>query len=214
MPTPRKRPLEDPKQPYVYVWRIGEDVLWVGKGRGNRGRPTGKSSWSGRPPGLVAILETDRYAIEWSIEPFDTDEQAQTRERELIALLKPKFNTATGVGGFKGMHTEDGLRRISEAAKNRKVSDDERSRRSERMKGNTIRRGSSLSEETKKLISESLRGRKPSELCRKKSAERAAVRNVTNPPRKGKACSAEHRRKLSESAKKRSERASQVPKHQ
>jgi len=40
MAMPRKRPLADPNQYYAYVWRLDGQVIWVGQGKDNRGRPT------------------------------------------------------------------------------------------------------------------------------------------------------------------------------
>ena len=63
--------------------------------------------------------------------------------------------------------------------------------------------GKRHSEETKQRIRETGLGRKPSDLCRQKASERMTERNRASPPRKGKRCSEEHRRKLSEAAKRR-----------
>lgn len=63
--------------------------------------------------------------------------------------------------------------------------------------------GHKHADSTKELIRQSSTGRPASELCKAKSAERARERNRNNPPRKGKRCSEEHRRKLSEAAKRR-----------
>jgi hypothetical protein len=64
-------------------------------------------------------------------------------------------------------------------------------------------KGRTHSESTKSQMSSSNTGRPASDLCKQKSSERMTERNRTNPPRKGKTCSKEHRRKLSEAAKQR-----------
>lgn len=120
MAMPRKRPLEDPEQPYVYVWRLEGCVLWVGTGKNNRGRPTCKASWSGRPQALRDVLEVSRYEIRVEIIPCRTKPEAVDLERSLIKELQPKYNTAPQAGGWKGMHTPEGIESIK-AARSRDV---------------------------------------------------------------------------------------------
>lgn len=201
MSMPRKRPLEDPNQYYAYVWRYKNRVIWVGAGKNNRGRPDCKSSWSGRPKALVDLLERHRHRIKVEVFPCTSQQEARELEERLIAELNPKYNTAPHYGGWKGMHTPEGLANIAKVQKERVQSLEERKAKSRRMKGNKNLLGHKHSEETKAKISQSNKGRKPSALCRQKSSERATERNKTNPPRKGKKCPAEHRRKLSEARK-------------
>ena len=133
----------------------------------------------------------------------DSKEESVDLERKLIKSLKPKYNTAPGRGGFKGMHTQEGLDKISQSQRGREVSEEVRECRRVRMLGNKNLLGYSHTDETREKISSLLKGRQPSTLARQKASERMVERNTTNPPRKGKKCSAEHRRKLSEAARKR-----------
>lgn len=55
--------------------------------------------------------------------------------------------------------------------------------------------------ESLELIKAASTGRPVSDICRIKSSQRATARNITNPPRKGKKCSEEHKRKMSEARK-------------
>lgn len=211
MAMPRKRPLKDPKQPYAYLWTLEGKRLWVGHGKNNRGRPTCSACWSGRPAGLVSLLRSRATEIEVTIYPCESVEHARSLERRLIAFFRPVYNTAPGTGGYPRMHTESGLKRIRDAATGRKVPQDVRDGRRQRMIGNQQLLGHKPSEETRAKLSAANKGRPVSDLCRQKSSERTTARNRTNPPRKGKTCSEEHRRKLSEAAKRRSRNASGLP---
>lgn len=142
MPMPRKRPLQDPNQPYTYIWRLNGEVLWVGCGKNNRCRPGCKASWSGRPVKLIQLLETHRHEVQVEVIPFGTKQEAINKERELIVSLKPKFNTAPQHGGWKGMHTEKGLNNIRTAVRDRPVTQAQRAaRRASMVKLNSKRYG-------------------------------------------------------------------------
>lgn len=186
MATPRKRPLEDVQQFYAYVWKLGGRVVLVGYGRNNRGRPTCKSSWTGRSVACVAMLIINSQRIAWSVVPCSSKEEAQAKERALIAEFKPKYNTAPGCGGWKGMHTKQGLSNIRAAHLGTKLSLVTRSKMSAKLMGNQHLKGHKHSEATKEKIAAGNRGRSPSELCRKKARERMIDRNKNNPPRKRK----------------------------
>ena len=153
MAMPPKRPLSDPNQYYAYVWRLKGEVLWVGHGKNNRGRPTCKASWSGRPEGLIEVLQLSRFLIEVEVHPCSNKQEARNLERSLIEKLQPKFNTVPGVGGYKGMHTPQGLENIRKAQLGRVCSQEEREARSKRMLGNKNLLGHKHSEETKAKIS-------------------------------------------------------------
>jgi hypothetical protein len=201
----RKRPLEDPNQYYAYVWRLRGKVIYVGYGKNNRCRPDCKSSWGGRCSSLIDMLRGNYEKIKVEVIPQASRELAWETERKLIALLKPKYNTAPGVGGYPGMHTTQGLHNIGSAASRTHTAAERESARL-RMLGNKHLLGHTHTKETRQKISQTLKGRKPSDLCRQKARERAVERNTTNPPRKGVPCSPEHRAKLSAAAKARSER--------
>lgn len=197
MVMPRKRPLKNPNQYYVYVWRYRGKVIYVGQGKNNRGRPDCKASWSGRRWELVKLLEERNALIRAEIIPCKSQQASRTLESKLIAALKPKFNRAPGYGGYSGMHSEIGLNNIRECRLGRRHSKKIRAAISRRLKGNIYAQGLRHSQETKEKISLALKGRKTSQLCRRKSRERAIKRNWTSPPRKGKTNSPEHRRKIS-----------------
>jgi NUMOD3 motif len=203
MAMPRRRPLRNPKEFYAYIWRYKGEVIYVGQGRNNRGRPTCKSSWSGRCLELRNLLEVARWEIDVEILPCKSEQESVNKEKELITALKPRYNRSPSRGGFKGMHTPEGLERIRQAATGRECSEELRHKRSERMVGNTNLLGHVHTEETRKKMSEASKGKPASELCKQKARERMIERNKTNPPRLGKKLSEEHRRKLSEAAKRR-----------
>lgn len=61
--------------------------------------------------------------------------------------------------------------------------------------------GRTHSDDAKDAIRKASTGRTLSDLGRKKASERMTERNRLNPPRKGRTCSEEHRRKVSEARK-------------
>lgn len=132
----RRRPFANPRQYYTYVWYYRGEVIWVGHGKDNRGRPGCRASWGGRPAGLLALLRQSHAEIRPEYRPCRSKDEAVAQERELIALLGPRFNTAPQHGGWKGMHTTEGLARMSAAQCGRVYSSDERAARSRRMMGN------------------------------------------------------------------------------
>lgn len=141
MAMTRKRPLEDPNQYYTYVWKLDGEVLWVGQGKNNRGRPTAKACWNGRPEALKAILRKRCAEIEWTVFPCDSKADSEDLERKLIIELKPKYNTATQKGGWKGMHSAEGIANIRKAQIGRPTSPELREKRRQRMMGNQLRKG-------------------------------------------------------------------------
>lgn len=227
------RPFKDKEQRYVYVWRLLGTVLWVGQGRGLRGVPRPvRSSNAGRPEKLVEVVLKTWKLIKVEFFPCASAEAAIALETEKILSLHPRYNSKSVHGGFKGMHSPEGLesirkaqtgkvvspetrQKLSETSTGRVVSEETRRKQSEarkgkpredvrlRMLGNQNLLGHKHTEETKSKISESLTGRSPSELCRQRARERMIERNKTNPPRRGKKCSEEHKRKVSEARKKR-----------
>lgn len=203
MAMPRKRPLADSNQYYVYIWRHHGVVVYVGQGKNNRGRPSCKASWGGRRWELVKLLEESWREIEAEIIPCQSQQSSRELEQKTIKRLKPKYNRAPHYGGFKGMHTPEGLMRIRKAQVGRECSEELKEARRQRMLGNNNLLGHRHSEETKKRLSEAGKGRRPSDLCIQKFTERTILNNINNPPRKGKKCSPEHRRKLSEAARRR-----------
>ena len=206
MAMPRKRPLQDPNQQYAYVWRLDGEVIWVGCGKNNRCRPECKASWGGRPTELIRVLKVKRFLIVVEVLPCESKPEAIELERKLIAELKPKYNTATQAGGWKGMHSEEGLKSISQANLGKQHTDEFKEHRRQLMLGNQNLLGHIHTEETRGKIGAKAKGRPVSELCRQKSRERMIERNRLNPPRKGKLVSEEHRRKISIAAKNRKKR--------
>lgn len=141
MAFPRRRPLEDPNQYYAYVWRLDGEVLWVGQGKNNRGRPTARACWNGRPQALREVLLARCKEIDWEVIPCSSKKESEDVERRLIKELKPKYNTAPQKGGWKGMHSPQGLDNIRKAQLGRPVSEEVRQQRRLRMLGNTLRKG-------------------------------------------------------------------------
>lgn len=132
----RKRPLADPNQYYVYIWRLEEEVIWVGHGKNNRGRPECKASWGGRPAALIAVLNQHKLDIKMQIFPCASKQVARSLEEKLIAKLNPKYNTAPGTGGYKGMHTPQGLENIRMGQVGRTWTQERREAQRKRMLGN------------------------------------------------------------------------------
>lgn len=146
MAMARKRPLQDPEQPYVYIWRLGGETLWVGMGKGNRGRPTCRACWNGRPEALRNILKEKCSLIDWKVIPCKDREEAAELERKLIAELNPIFNTSPHHGGWKGMHSAAGLERIAAAQRDRPVTDRQRQARRENARKLNVKRNNHASE--------------------------------------------------------------------
>lgn len=197
MAMPRKRPFADINQYYTYIWRHNNVVIYVGYGKDNRGRP--RPGRGGKNEKFCQFLQSHWQEVEWeAIECFDKT-AAKLKEKELVAEFNPTYNIAPGGGGgFKGMHTEEGLASISRKNSGRKMSEEFCRRRSETMKGNKNLQGHTHTEETRKKISEAGKGRPASDLCREKSRQRAIERNKTNPPRKGAILSEETKAKIRE----------------
>lgn len=149
------------------------------------------------------------------LEVLDCTSKLNEREEHWGKLLKPEYNVAPLGGSMRGYkHTEEAKQNMSNAHKGKRHhSEEEKARRSERMKGNQwnkgrkhtaehiesrakVHRGKITSEETKLKMSASLKGRIISEETKAKM--RAA--------KIGKSLSDDHKKKLSEAAKKQWER--------
>ena len=72
------------KRPLVYVWKRGDEYMYVGLGACGVGRMFGTH------PCLKHIRETD--TLSWTF--FETVEEAKRVERRLIANYKPAHNVA------------------------------------------------------------------------------------------------------------------------
>ena len=155
----RKRPLEDPKQCYVYVWRLQGKIILIGYGTNNRGRPICKASWTVRSVPCVKMLERASKQITWQVMPCESREEARRKERELIAVHKPLYNTAPGCGGYRGMHSEAGKRRIGAAQIGKRRSAEFRSNMSKRLLGNQHLKGHVHTAEAKFKIGKANRER-------------------------------------------------------
>ena len=197
MAMPRKRPFADINQYYAYIWKHNGEVIYVGYGKNNRARPFPHRG--GKNQEFCTFLKSHWKEVEWEVIKCDGKEAAKLKEKELIANLTPTYNIAPGGGGgFKGMHTEEGLASISKKNSGRKMSEAFCRKRSALMKGNKNLEGHVHSEETRRKISETSKGRKPSQLCIEKSRQRMIERNKTAPPRKGATLSEETKKKLRE----------------
>lgn len=198
MAMPRKRPFANPQQMYVYTWKYQGKVVYVGFGGNNRGRPSCSSGWSGKPQELIQILRDDVAQVIPTYYRCTSKEHAISLESKLIAFFKPRFNKSPGQGGYVGMHTEEGRRRLSELATGRPVSDEVREGRRQRMLGNQQLLGHRHSDETKQKISAKSKGKTLSDLGRRKASERMKERHRLGlcPSRKGAKLSDETRAKL------------------
>lgn len=207
MAMPRRRPFADVNQYYVYVWKLDDEVIWVGQGRGLRAVPT--RSAGGRGGESLRIVMMTRWRdVTWEVEACETKEQSLNRERELIQDLRPKYNKAPGFGGWKGMHSPKGLEQLKENGRNnkgRKMSAEFCERRSEIMRGNQNLLGHKHSDETKAKISAKSKGRPVSDEVREKRRQVMLDRYARGegPRRKTYIVSEETKKKISEAAKRR-----------
>lgn len=86
-------------------------------------RPSSGSN-AGRPDVLAKLVANIWSKIDYTILPCKTVKESIKLEEATIASLKPKYNRAPGTGGFKGMHSIEGRKRISDHQKLRVVSDE------------------------------------------------------------------------------------------
>jgi hypothetical protein len=202
----RRRPFHEINQYYVYAWFLRNECLYAGYGHAGRCRYVRFK--------LSQALNISREELVQSVtivvHACESRKLAQVEERIWIELLKPRFCICPGIGSFKGMLSSESRERIRQAKIGKKPSLATRLKMSQALLGNTRTKGYfennkfaygyKHTPEARAKISATSKGRKPSLLCRQKSAERCRLRNITNPPRKGKVCSEEHKRKVKEAA--------------
>tara|TARA_R110002050_G_scaffold5905_4_gene25390 strand:+ start:1860 stop:2378 length:519 start_codon:yes stop_codon:yes gene_type:complete len=141
-----------------------------------------------RSNGCVPRPSTDKIHIH----TFETQHKARLREWEMINFLKPMlinicpgYSTANAFYGednhFYGkQHTKESKRKISESKKGVAVHSKEwKKKKGEMMKGNTNRKGATLTDETKKKVSNAMKGIKRSEETKRKMSEAAKRRWAT-----------------------------------
>jgi len=209
MVMPRKRPFADEEAPYAYVWRTDKVVLYVGFGKGRR-CIISETAAKHRNAALYSYITKVGVArVKVEVHAAKSREHAKNLERTLIAELSPMFNIAPGVGGFPGMHTEEGLRNIRTSAASRKMSEQRKLDMSQRLLGNTHLLGHKHTEETRSKISKAAKGRKHTEEARKRIRDAKVGSN--NPmygkpsPRRGVVLSEETKQKLRTAALLRSQ---------
>lgn len=209
MAMSRKRPFADEEAPYAYVWRTNKVVLYVGFGKGRR-CVVSEAAAKHRSTALRDyITKVGVDAVKVEVYAAKSRAHAKDLERTLIAELSPMFNSAPGVGGYPGMHTEEGLQHIRASASSRKMSEQRKLETSQRMLGNTHLLGHVHTEETRSKISKAAKGRKHTEEARKRI--RAAKIGSNNPmygrpsPRRGVVLSDETKQKLRTAALLRSQ---------
>jgi len=204
MGMPRKRPFADIEQQYVYIWKVLEEIIYIGRGKNRRGVCTE----------LVLKrrnLKMFDYVISiGGISKITTEvikainrEEAKLLEKEMIIRFSPRFNIVPGSGGYSGMHTEQGLENIRKAKIGKPLPKETRRKMSEKLIGNKRRLGLLHNDETKIKISKAGIGRKLSEeakrnISKAKIGEKNPMYGVPS-PRKGVVLSEETRRKISES---------------
>lgn len=76
--------------PYVYVWRIADEVIYIGKGRGNR---------YCQRLGDVAEIFPDVYV---AVKPYETDQEALVAEAFYIHLIDPRINKKSPMEEYYG----------------------------------------------------------------------------------------------------------------
>lgn len=195
-----------PRGYYTYVMYQPDGIpYYVGAGKNNRGDPRRKTFFGfnydealrqdndGRGT-LVVIYEQPSKEV-----AFKLEEELILRYGRLNVGTGTLFNITTGIGGKGTIQSYEKRRATSDRMKCRVISAEERESRTLRMLGNKNLLGYSHTEEAKKSISRAGRGRKLnlSTEERQRRSEAIRLRNKLNPPRKGLACSEEHRRKLS-----------------
>ena len=183
----------------TYIMYSGSTPLYVGAGR------------SSRPSVARRRLSSHQHLLAIVYEQ-SSKKTAHDEERRLIEVLGRAdknrgtlLNRTDGLGSRGREWTQSQRSRVAAAALGREKSEDERAKISRRMLGNQHLLGHIHSEETRRKIGEASRGRKLN-LSDEERARRAAAiaeRNRSKPPRAGRACSPEHREKLSLARKKR-----------
>jgi NUMOD3 motif len=154
---------------YIYIDPRTSQVFYVGKGTGGRawvlsGRSKEHLQW------INEIKSLNLLHIVKIAHVFDNEKDSLEREKILISYLlragHPLLNKNKGGGGHPGgiLHPKFGKKTSDETKK--KLSDaltgkprpDVSALNKERMKGNTLKKGTKSSEYTKATISESLKG--------------------------------------------------------
>ena len=137
-----------------------------------------------------------RYNVLWEIDDC-TDNHLNQMEICYIKKHNPQFNFTDGGDGASGFqHSEETKRKMSEAKKDKKFSDEHKRKLSE----NNARywKDKNRSEETKRKISEAHKGKKFSEKTKRKMSE---AKKGKKSPMYGKTHSEETRKKMSEAHK-------------
>lgn len=204
MPMPRRWP----RCFYTYVMYDPEGVpYYVGAGKNNRANPKYKM-FEGVCPERE-FRARGRHTLTIVME-HESKEAAFEGERFFIKQIGrrdlgtgPLYNRTDGHGSHGRVWTAEERAKSRAAKLGRKASLETRAKLSKRMQGNQHLLGHVHSEETRKKISEAGRGRKLvlTEQEKQRRAVHALTLNAGN--RKGQRCSDEHKRKLSEAAKRR-----------
>lgn len=213
MPMPRRWP----RCYYTYVMYDPDGVpYYVGAGKNNRANPEYK--WFQGIQLEKEFQAQGRHTLTIIFEQ-ENKEVAFKEERRFIKKIGrrdlrtgPLYNRTGGHGSHGRVRTEEERVKSRAAKIGRKVSPETRAKLSERMKGNQHLLGHIHSEETKQKLSLANKGRKlfstnnGKKLVltneeRLRRATHALTLDAGN--RKGKKCSEEHKRKLSEAAKRR-----------
>jgi len=174
------------KEYYTYAY-LREDgtPYYIGKGSGDRIYSTNRRIPPPKDKSRIIYLKQNL-----------TEEAAFRHEIYMIAVFGRKdlgtgilHNRTDGGDGVSGwVPGEETRRKISEANKGRVYTEETRNKIGEAQKGNTNMLGKTLSEETKRKLSEVSKGKTLSEEHKRKLSE----------VNKGKTLSEEHKRKLSE----------------
>ena len=171
---------------YCYLDKENDKIVYVGKdsnidkNKRHRGHLV-PSNYNAQPINRILQNSPDRYIYQvlWGIGDC-TDSHLNQMEIFYIKKYNPRFNFTEGGDGISGFkHSEETRKKISE---------------------NNARywQGKTLSEKTRKKMSESRKGKKLSEETRKKMSE---SRKGENNPMYGKTFSEETRKKMSKSRK-------------
>ena len=188
---------------YCYIDKNDNQIVYVGKDsyidKNMRHKQHFQSSRYDAQP-INRILQKNpfryRYNVLWETDDC-TDNHLNQMETCYIKKYNPQFNFTDGGDGASGFqHSEKTKRKMSEARKGKKFSDEHKRKLSE----NNARywKNKNRSEKTKRKISEAKKGKTLSEETRKKMSE---AQKGKNHPMYGKTHSEKTRKKMSKAHK-------------
>lgn len=191
---------------YCYIDKNDNQIVYVGKDsyidKNMRHKQHFQSSRYDAQP-INRILQKNpfryRYNVLWETDDC-TDNHLNQMETCYIKKYNPQFNFTDGGDGASGFqHSEKTKRKMSEARKGKKFSDEHKRKLSE----NNARywKDKNRSEKTKRKISEAKKGKKPYEMTEETRKKMSEARKGKKSPMYGKTHSEKTRKKMSKAHK-------------